>query len=394
MSFGGVLDLKQELVPSHFGEASAEDARADRFPIKVARNEAIDVVRLIAAAGIVFTHAGESPAFDCWGNCFRFGVPFFLFASLYYQSASLCRNPDRTLIQLIRARVTRLYIPFLAWSVIYLLVRDLNRIIFFREMPVALHLSMLWTGTEYHLWFLPFLLMCSTLFIVMERALFRHDPRLRWPAIGIAIGIGLAIANGPMPLMPRVTEATFDSPSFTYVQWWLAMPAASWALAFTWLTMMAPIVSSFTPAVGLAGLALATACSLRQAMHGIELLPRGISGLGCIIAALSPWPGRSIPRLARLGRMGYGIYLCHVIPVEIIHVISHRCHLVPGAALDVSTFALSLVASFCIVRMLARMPRLAWLIAEQRSPITAINQPICEPIRNHLWLIESKSIAA
>jgi hypothetical protein len=59
------------------------------------RNEAIDAIRLFAAAGIVFVHATEAPVFDKWGNLFRFGVPFFLFASFYFQSQSLRRNSDR-----------------------------------------------------------------------------------------------------------------------------------------------------------------------------------------------------------------------------------------------------------------------------------------------------------
>src|ERR1700733_16238896 len=60
------------------------------------RNEAIDVVRLFAAAGVVFVHATQSPVFDNWGNLIRFAVPFYLFASLYFQALSLRRNtkPD------------------------------------------------------------------------------------------------------------------------------------------------------------------------------------------------------------------------------------------------------------------------------------------------------------
>src|SRR5512132_2675022 len=61
------------------------------------RNEMIDVVRFFAAAGVVFVHSRYSDTFDNWDNLFRFAVPFYLFASLYFQAMSLRRNPERTL---------------------------------------------------------------------------------------------------------------------------------------------------------------------------------------------------------------------------------------------------------------------------------------------------------
>src|SRR5215218_9071533 len=70
----------------------------------LARNESVDVVRLFAAAGIVFVHAAQSDPLVRWGNFLRFAVPFYLFASLYFQSLSLRRNPERTLPQFILKR--------------------------------------------------------------------------------------------------------------------------------------------------------------------------------------------------------------------------------------------------------------------------------------------------
>src|SRR4051812_46988119 len=97
---------------------AAAAAAADGIRPATAHNDSIDVVRFFAAAGVVFTHSIESPFFDRWGNLFRFAVPFFLFASLYFQTLSLRRNRDRTLGGYVAARFHRLYLPFLAWSVI------------------------------------------------------------------------------------------------------------------------------------------------------------------------------------------------------------------------------------------------------------------------------------
>src|SRR5262245_31741230 len=78
------------------------------------RNEMIDVVRLVAAAGIVYIHAVRSPELLPSRDFFRFAVPFYLFASLFYQGLSLRNNPSVGLAQHAAKRLKRLYLPFLA----------------------------------------------------------------------------------------------------------------------------------------------------------------------------------------------------------------------------------------------------------------------------------------
>jgi surface polysaccharide O-acyltransferase-like enzyme len=104
-----------------------------------------------------------------------------------------------------------------------------------------------------------------------------------------------------------------------------------------------------------------TVCSIKQALGGLALAPRALTGLGSMLAALAPFKASAVPALARLGRKGYGIYLCHVIPIEIIHLIFHKCHLAPSALLDVTNFAISFLGSWAIVALLGKSPRLAWL---------------------------------
>jgi peptidoglycan/LPS O-acetylase OafA/YrhL len=325
------------------------------------RNEAIDAVRAIAAAGIVFVHAAESPTFDRWGNLFRFGVPFFLFASFYYQSLSLRRNPDRPLVSFLLNRLHRLYLPFLVWSGIYLLGRDLERAPIHHLPAVTLRLSMLWTGTEYHLWFLPFLLLWSLALAGIHRTLLQFNRHWRWFAIIAVSIIGWRLSAAVIPILPPATEMTVDDPRYALTQWWLATPAACWALGFAWLMTLGPAVYSISAAMGWAGIVLLIASSIRQGFDGIALAPRGLSGLGAILTALMPWRTRVIPALARIGRKGYGIYLCHVIPVEIIHLVFHRLHMPTTGWLDVANWALSFVGAWVIVLILEQSPRTAWL---------------------------------
>jgi peptidoglycan/LPS O-acetylase OafA/YrhL len=330
-------------------------------PLAGRRNQTIDAIRVFAAAGIVFVHAVEAPFFDKWGNLFRFGVPFFLFASLYFQSLSLRRNADRPLGRFIAERFARLYLPFLVWGLIYLLARDAERITINHLPPVRLRLSMLWTGTEYHLWFLPFLLAWVIALAVLYHALIRRDSRWRWLVIAAAVVAGCVAAARPAPTLPDASVMTYDNPAITYAYWSMAAPAALGAIAFACLMAMGPAIYSVPAPLGWAGLALVAACSIRQALHGIELAPRALTGLGSMLVALVPWKSSAIPPLARIGRRGYGIYLCHVIPVEMIHIIFHHLHLGPSPWLDVANFAVSFVGAIGIVLLLEKSPKTAWL---------------------------------
>ena len=234
------------------------------------RNEAIDVVRLIAAAAIVYIHAVHYPTLNASRNLFRFAVPFYLFASFYYQSLSLRRKSDRTLLGYIAARFRRLYLPFLAWSVIYLIARDVKRVKLAGSGLVKLQPGLLWRGIEYHLWFLPYLLGFSIILAVAHWTLLKRDRRWRWPLILLAIAAGFYFSFKPMPAWNEV----FDNPTYAYVQYWRATPAACWGLAFAWFMTMGPELYVIPMAVGMAGIVLTVICSIWQAVYDIQPIPR------------------------------------------------------------------------------------------------------------------------
>jgi len=350
----------QPLGPLSLERAPATTAALapDEISLAKPRNEAIDVIRLFAAIGIVYVHAIRSPALDSSRNLFRFAVPFYLFASFYFQSRSLRRKTDRTFWQYIAGRVKRLYFPFLAWSAIYLVARDLKRVTLLHVGLVRLYPGLLWKGIEYHLWFLPFLLAGSILLAAIHWTTLRNDRRWRWPLITLAVCAGVVFAKAPMP---SSWDQTFDNPTYAYVQAWRALPAACWALAFAWFMTMGPVVYAVSLVTGLAGIALTAVCSVQQVVHGIQLVPRALSGLGCMLAALAPWNGPLVPVLARLGRYSYGIYLCHVLIAEVVRALASHSHLPDSAGLDMLVFVPTLAGSIVVVLALGRSPRTAWL---------------------------------
>jgi peptidoglycan/LPS O-acetylase OafA/YrhL len=325
------------------------------------RNEQIDVVRLFAAASVVFVHASKSPALVPWCHALRFAVPFFLFASLYFQSLSLRRKPDRPLQEYIWARIKRLYLPFLAWSVIYLGARDIKHLALLNLGAIEFHYTMLWAGTAYHLYFLPLLLAFSIVLATAHWGLLRHNRVWRWPLIAVAIAAGLAVA---FTHMPSQWDERFPSTTYSYVWAWRGLPAGFWALAFAWFMTMGEVVYNVPITLGLAGIGLTVICSVQQAFHGIQLISRALTGLGTFLAALAPWnwSGPTFALLARWGRYGYGIYLCHVLVVEAIRALAARLlHLGPSLPLDFVIFIFGFFGSVALVLIIGKSPRTAWL---------------------------------
>jgi peptidoglycan/LPS O-acetylase OafA/YrhL len=132
-------------------------------------------------------------------------------------------------------------------------------------------------------------------------------------------------------------------------------------MAFAWIMTMGPVEYTVSKAVGVAGIVLALACSTEQVLRGIQPIPRGLSGLGCMVAALAPWKGRAMSVLARFGRYSYGVYLSHVLVGEIVRAVAAHSHLPVSAGLDLVIFVFSFAGSLAIVMALGKSPRLAWL---------------------------------
>src|SRR3954462_7074517 len=124
---------------------------------------ALDAMRCLAAAGVVFVHSIQSPRLIPFAEIGHLSVPFYLFVALFMLGRSSEREPQRSGRAYLIGRFKRLYLPFLLWSVIYGIARSVKRVTVSGQSPLELSPRIFWSGTQYHLWFLPFLLAVSVI---------------------------------------------------------------------------------------------------------------------------------------------------------------------------------------------------------------------------------------
>jgi peptidoglycan/LPS O-acetylase OafA/YrhL len=132
-------------------------------------------------------------------------------------------------------------------------------------------------------------------------------------------------------------------------------------MAFAWFMTGGHRVYSVPQSIGMAGIGLAVIVSVQQVFRGIQLIPRGLSGLGMMLAAIAPWRPSPNSFLARWGQHSYGVYLCHVLVIELVRVAASKAHLPEGIGLDLVIFVLGLAGSIAVVLLLARSRLTAWL---------------------------------
>ena len=135
----------------------------------------------------------------------------------------LRRQPQRGLQEYTINRLRRIYLPFLAWSAIYLLFK----LVKFAALPDQPNdfpgIEVSWTGTFWHPWFMPFILVVTWCVFVISRTIIGRSKR-EW--IGCAIGLlaGAAIAVSPPPAQVAANRG------FLLLAW-QAMPAVGWGWA-------------------------------------------------------------------------------------------------------------------------------------------------------------------
>lgn len=330
--------------------------------VAVERSSALDAARFLAAAAIVWLHSLPiNPAWSHVADLGRLAVPFFSLSAMVMIGETLRRAPQITIGQFAAKRFRRLYVPFLAWTAIYVLLRDLKCLATGQTLvPMGPHLLLV--GSTHHLWFLPFLFSASIVFFLVLRSAVREGPSGAVIAAICAVAAAV-VATLPCPCRFRPeSTAFFDRLAYLGVLAWDALPATLLGVACARaFPMLRRIVGAHAwlaaVALGMLGIGL------------VSLVIRGRSipietSLGGMLFAssLGAWRGHLIQLFASMGRYAYGIYLTHVAFVLGIEAMLGRSRGTVSVWWLGLIFASALAASLLTTHALTRWRATRWLV--------------------------------
>ncbi len=336
-------------------------------PARPPRNLMLDACRGLGSLAVIWVHTIiDSPKLAKTAALARYGTAFFAIVAIFFLLHGISSKPDEGFWAYAKLRFRRLYLPFLVWSVIYLLLRTVNRAFVVQKEPVHLNIQRLFMGTARHLWFLPFILLAGLACYHLRAVL----KRLHYGRIAIAIAAfaaGFIIANIRSRNFPRIEHYTGK---FIHNAW-MFLPGVMWGIALASIYPLLPRKFTKTPAIAFVGLFLLLG-SLIWLWFVSELpfidtrsvpsLPRNISGLGLLLIALYPWNSPILVPIAAFGRTTYGIYLVHLIFVDSFELLMKRTHLGRQWWLEIASYVVSVILSLLLVRLMRAWKGTAWLI--------------------------------
>lgn len=154
------------------------------------RNQSIDLVKMIAAFGVVVIHlAPSTESAEVVTRFFGiFAVPFFLVVSLYFFIVRVAKLVSPRFQEL---RLDRILVPYFAWSVVYTLMRWLKFLSSGEDFEINFVSLIFFGGGAVQLYFLPLLLLFQALALAF--LLVFRGPRKKLIALCILV---LAILYG------------------------------------------------------------------------------------------------------------------------------------------------------------------------------------------------------
>ncbi|MCW6037245.1 acyltransferase [Spirulina subsalsa FACHB-351] len=310
----------------------------------------IDLFRGMAIFGVVILHSDEGitvnlPLWTQMRIFASFAVPFFLALSFYLSCRKIYGSQGDYPL---KARLTRLVIPYLFWTGLYLLYKlikyalkgDFGQIVELGQDPIGL---MVLGGAAFHLYFLPLLLM-GTLAMKPLSPLTRHSRPVWLGLLGLGVSLLLYhllevsgnnfVTQGGVAFQGVQRALGVDwhtSPLLRMLGVWVAWLLRCFPYIFMAMILASPkIYPKLERKNGLyCALVLVAFGGVNQ--WGGEFLPvvlyewsRGYLGLLSAIA-LSPYlPSQGW--LKNLGLCSFGIYLLHLFIVEALQMLENKIY--------------------------------------------------------------------
>lgn len=320
-----------------------------------------DLIRAIAALGVIWVHSGRSQQWNdldlsaagAWGTSYLNLIAGFFTVIMLHKHVS----GGKGLGAFAGHRLWRIGAPFAVWSGVYLLARLVNYAVFGKVSGFEWSWSVLFYGTTYHLWFLPYLFIVTMLTLPLVAFAVMSRDRM------VLVGKLLLLVVFGLLLMPiSVFSQSGD-------EWSRIAHSVSWrgpgfmiglALGMFMAAGYRPKVTS----------TMVTACAV-LVMCAMYLsltseLPKHIlnriAGISVFVIALAPWRGVIASTIAKLGTLGFGVYLCHVLFVEGVLAVMARTSIPHSIARDVGVFVVVSALSFGFAYAMKRSRKLSWLI--------------------------------
>ena len=342
------------------GAIAAPDERLAPLVSSVSSERIIgfDIVRAVAAIGVIWIHAGRSPFWNDHnlGPAGSWGTAFLNSLAGFFVVFALQRRADRGLLAFAGHRVWRVYGAFLVWSLLYLAARGVNFVLFHKRSMIEWEWDLLFFGTTYHLWFLPYLLIITLLTLPLVAWALRSRPRM------VGVSVLFVVAASAVLILPEPEMLSRGREALPLFHLYSRAPGFFFGLAIgLWM------LAGFRPRVGIPH-ALVCAGIVAGCMY-LSLtteLPKHVlnrvAATAAIMVAFAPWQGAVARWLASMGTLGFGVYLCHVLFVEAFITVLTRAGVAQSFRVDLLVFVMDVVASFAFAWLMRRSKWLARLI--------------------------------
>jgi fucose 4-O-acetylase-like acetyltransferase len=320
------------------------------------RDRAFDALRLVASISIVWAHTPRSPQLQWLLPLGSFGTSFFTAASIYFMTQGLKRDPQRSVTAYAEARIRKLYLPFVAWSVFYLLFRDACRYFVSKEPLVSVGPMTLLSGGQTHLWFLPFILISSLAAFPIVRAALRSAARARFLAISCALtGLMLALVRPPH-FAPELDTSNF------YRCAWFALPSVFWGIAIALSDELVVALRQRAPLTTMIAVFIAAISITSGVLNGVMVWEKNLAGTAWLLAALSVPRGRWHSWVSRWAPLAFGLYLLHPLILGLLRAVAQVARVHHQTWVDVANFPLTVVCGITLAWIMRRHRALRWLV--------------------------------